>query len=361
MKKMYRTECRIPTFQQTIGKLLLTFLAFSWGVSWGRPTSAQISATTATEVPARESIADSNLATIVFAASASTRASWSQSDSETIVGRIVDFNASNIIYQLPPDQALKTRNSSDVSKVAFEWLSKDAVGAHEAFESGNYSEVIRLGKLAIASGLLPSWQQRLLVARMVESFWQLNQKVIAGKLFLSLLKDSSPPLAYASAPLIWQPTKVDSAMTEAALGWVKESESIDSQLLGASWLLGTSESSDASEALQRILRQPNLMLTRLAAAQQWRVATPKEVASRFQEWRAVRDLLPVAFQSGPTFTIAEKLERASLPSEALDEYIRIIALEPQKSYASRFARKRAAEILRSLNRTEEVNRLLPSS
>ncbi len=358
---MSRTECQFLKASSTIRRLLLTLLAFLWCVSWGRPISAQTPAATATEVPARESIAESNLATIVFAASASTRTSWSQSDSETIVGRIVDFNASNIIYQLPPDQTLKTRNSSDVSKVAFEWLSKDAAGTHEAFESGNYSEVVRLGKLAIASGLLPSWQQRLLVARMVESFWQLNQKVIAGKLFLSLLKDSSPALAYASAPLIWQPTKVDSAMTETALGWVKESESIDSQLLGASWLLGTSESTLASEALQRISRQPNVLLARLAAAQQWRVATPKEVASRFQDWRAVRDRLPVAFQSGPTLTIAEKLERASLPSEALDEYIRIIAVEPQKSYASRFARKRAAEILRSLNRTEEANRLLPSS
>jgi hypothetical protein len=312
-------------------------------------------------VPSRESIAESGLATIVFNATASPRTSWSQSDSETIVGRIIDFNAASIIYQLPPDETMKTRNAIDVTKISFEWLSEEAAGANKAFESGSFSEVIRLGKLAIAGGQLPSWQQRFLVAKMVEAFWQSNQKVIAGKLFLSLLKDSSPPLVYASAPLIWQPTKVDSAMTEVALNWVNESESFDSQLLGASWLLGTSDSSGAIEALQRVSRQPNLLLARLATAQLWRVATPKEVASKFLEWRSVRDLLPVGLQVGPTLTIAEKLERASLQAEALDEYIRIIAVEPSKSYASILAKKRASEILRSLNRPEEANRILPSS
>jgi hypothetical protein len=354
-------------------RLLLRFLGFSWAGRWAGlwtglwiglwalPVFAQNSGTTATVVPSRESIAESSLSTIVFNATASPRTSWSQSGSETIVGRIVDFNAANIIYQLPPDETLKTRNANDVTKITFEWLSEDASEANKAFESGSFADVIRRGKLAIAGGQLPSWQQRFLVTKMVEAFWQSNQKVIAGRLFLSLLKDTSPPLVYAWAPLIWQPTKVDSAMTEVALVWIKESESFDSQLLGASWLLETSDSSGAIEALQRVTRLPNLQLARLATAQLWRVATPKEVASKFQEWRSVRDLLPVALQLGPTLTIAEKLERASLQTEALDEYIRIIAVEPSKSFASMLAKKRASEILRSLNRPEEANRLLPSS
>lgn len=360
-EKMYPTECRIPTIQLKNRRLMLRFLAILWIGLWAFPVSAQTSGTTATVVPSRESTAESTLATITFNAIASPRTSWSQSDSETTVGRIVDFNAANIIYKLPPDDSLKTRNAIEVTKITFEWLSEDAAGANKAFESGSFSDVIRLGKLAIAGGQLPSWQQRFLVAKMVEAFWQSNQKVIAGKLFLSLLKDSSPSLVYASAPLTWQPTKMDSATTEVALGWVKESESYDSQLLGASWLLGTSDSSGAIEALQRVSRQPNVHLARLATAQLWRVATPKEVASKFQEWRTVRDLLPVALQLGPTLTIAEKLERASLQAEALDEYIRVIAVEPPKSYACILAKKRASEILRSLNRPEEAKRLLPST
>jgi len=361
---MLPRECRIPGIQFIFQNLLLTILSISlidcWSFSLFAQTATGETTPDATVVPSRESIAESSLSTIVFSAPGASIASWTPADPESIVGRVVDFNASNIVYHSSPDGVLRTRPSGDVAKISFQWLSEEGTAAQVAFESGEYAEVIRLGKLAIAGGKLSSWQQRLLVAKMVDAFWLSNQRVIAGKLFLSLIKDSSPLLVYASAPLIWQPAKIDSTMIEAAMGWMKDSESVDAQLLGASWLLGTSNSTEAIETLQKISRQSNVQLARLATAQQWRVATPKEVANKFLEWRAVRDLLPVALQLGPTLTIAEKLERASLQPEALQEYIRIIAIELPTSQGSDFAKQRAAEILRSANRPEEANKLLTS-
>jgi hypothetical protein len=342
-----------------------SFLALSLAVFLSTGSLTQVFAQVATTVPPRESMVESTLTKIDFMAAKSSQATWTIPEPETVQGRVVDFNGSNIVYQIPPDESLRTRPSSDVAKLTFQWAADEAAAAQVAFDNRAYAEGIRLGKNAIASGNLPSWQQRLLVAKMVDAFWWSNQRVLAGKLFLSLIKDSSPLLVYTSAPLIWQSTKMDSvltdAATEAATGWLKESGSLDAQLLGASWLLGTSSTTEAIEVLEKISQQSNVQLARLATAQQWRVATPKEVAKKYTEWRAVRDLLPVALQAGPTLTIAEKLERASLQSDALQEYIRILAIEPGNSHSSEIARKQAVEILRSLNRPDEANKLLTSS
>jgi len=315
---------------------------------------------TSTEVPAFESDGKTDNATLVFIVSNDPAKSWAEAEPETIEAKVLNFNSASIVYQLLPDLSMRNRPSNAVGKVIFSWATKDAVDADLAFRNGQYPEVIRLGKAAISSGKLPNWQQRFLVAKMVDSFWQINQKVIAGNLFLSLLKDSAPRLIYDSAPLLWQTTKVDAAMTEAANAWLKDTESKDAQLLGASWLLGTSGSSEAKSILENISQDSDTFLARLATAQLWRIATPKDVATKYVDWQSIRDSLPVPIQIGPTLAIADKLERASLPGQALQEYVRLIAIQENQPSILRLAQERAAEILRSLNRVDEANLILKS-
>jgi len=316
---------------------------------------AQVETQVETVVPAFESQGKASMATIVFRAASFSSSQWSQAEPETLKARIVDFNATSIIYKLSTDSSIENRPSNTIDSIVFSWGANEAAEADRSFASGHYTEVIRLGKTVVSGGKLPSWQQRLLVAKMVDAFWMQNQRVIAGKLFLSLLKDSAPEIVYEFAPLVWQTTKIDSAMAEVAEAWLKETESRDAQLLGASWLLGTPRLDPAKVILEKLSLDSDSPVSQLATAQLWRLATPKEVINKYEDWKMSRDRLPVFLQMRPSVAIAEKLERSSLKTQALQEYLRVVGLASMHTSVDRQARARAADILRSLNRADEAN------
>jgi hypothetical protein len=249
---------------------------------------------------------------------------------------VVDIDARDLHFLDAASGQTRRMPSSEIQAIEAEWSNDSAKQAHAAFVNGELAKVPLLVPPIIASGETPRWQQKLLAMEMCESLLALGQIGNAGRVFVSLAKESLPPLMYAALPLNWFHDRPDGRLIEQAQAWLKMEKPEVAPLLGASWLLLSVSQDEARQQLERIAGERGPVLGALAASQLWRLATPQEVTARVGNWRKVRSTLLLPLQLGPTIILADKLERVGRKSEALQEWLWAKRLvPPAHPYATR--------------------------
>ncbi len=286
--------------------------------------------------------------------------SWEQPASQPMAAVILDMDAQYVTVVSEDNPRPRKIPSKSLVAVEVEWPNEDSRKAHQAFLTGDHRTSIRTAQSIIASGTIPRWQQKFLAAEMTESLMALNQTANAARVFLSLAKESPPPLLWASAPVRWLNHPSDPALLTLCRDWLSTNQDPVAQLISGSWLLNESESAAAKSALERLAASnatdPVSQWVRpLAAAQLWRMATPVEVVERHRDWSAERDQLIPSLQFGPTAILADKLERADRKQEALAQWLRVLTWTRRNTRDSIYARHAASEILRSLAMTAKPN------
>ncbi len=251
--------------------------------------------------------------------------SWESSPVEVRTVSVIDFDDRDLVIVDASGSRVKL-DSKQLQAVEVAWQSETAKSAHEAFVARDYPRSIEMTKSAIGENVIPRWQQKILAAEMTESLVGLKQFGAAGRVFVSLCKESPPYFLYALVPLNFTSERPDAVLLEQANEWLGNSGSEVAQLLGASWLIGTSNEAGAKATLEKLIRSKNLAVSHFALAQRWRWADPKEVVESFATWKIQRDRFLPPIQLGPTMTIAFKLERVNLKDAALDEWLRAFKL-----------------------------------
>ncbi len=241
------------------------------------------------------------------------------------------------------------------------WANASGEKIHRWFFERHYQSVVKNGKEAINSGL-PRWQQRVILAEMIESYSAMGKPNLAGILFVSLAKEDCPQLLLATIPLPWG----EMSFAEADLSriqslsedWIAhESDAV--QLLGAAWLISGAKRLNAIDTLERLAKNAkNPIVSAYARVQLWRTVPPAEILSeRLPRWLAERDKLLLPLQAGPTMLLAERLQQAGLSNLAIPEWLRIATMHGDRYHLATKAISKASAGLRSAGRIEEADRV----
>ena len=205
---------------------------------------------------------------------------------------------------------------------------------------------------------MPRWQQRVILAEMIESRSALGAPDAAGKLFSFLAKLNPPQLLIATIPIPWGSETLDANLPKIqrlAEEWIlDENEAV--QLMGAAWLLSGQKRAIAIESLENLAKNSKSQILRsYAKAQLWRTTPPAELISdRYPKWLAERDSLLLPIQAGPTMLLAERLAQAGQPVLAISEWLRIATLHADRYHLASKAILKAVAALRTLGRNEEA-------
>jgi hypothetical protein len=223
------------------------------------------------------------------------------------------------------------------------WKLEAFAEVHQLYAAGKFSEVLQQGQAALKLSGVPRWQQRLLVAEMVQSACAMGQRAVAGRVFGYLAKDSPPDLLLATIPLPWadEALNAGNAIAAEAAKWM-EDESDAMKLLGASWSLSGPLRPRAMEILQTLTKSESPILAGYAKAQLWRTVPPDSIRSgELPKWIELRDALPLASQAGPTVLLGMRLEQAGEKEMAIAEWLRVATLHPDRFHLHRMAIERA--------------------
>jgi hypothetical protein len=283
---------------------------------------------------------------------------WEIPRPEPVSALIKDIDEQNIVCMVDGSSTPTKLPSARLQAIDVAWGTQSAVAAHAAYMNDDFLKAIELAKKTIAEGNLPRWQQKILAAEITDSLIGLGQTSSGCRVFISLCRESPAPLLYESAPLNWTSQRGSTELDQLAREWMQPERAPIERLLGASWLLRSTESAAAQSWLEQLSRSKTPVISELATAQFWRVELPNRVADRYQEWSTFRDRMLLPLQVGPTITIADKLERAGHAEKALQEWLRIIALHPAHRSEVRNARDSAGALLAKLGRADEARKLL---
>ncbi|MBX3423851.1 MAG: hypothetical protein KF752_20025 [Pirellulaceae bacterium] len=284
---------------------------------------------------------------------------WSAPSSQMMSGRIVQFNATDLVIEVGDDsdsQQVKRRTfpSQLVQRVDAFWSDPAIAQAVERFDQQQYPEFIAALRVADLNNV-PDWQQLILLGKVVQAMHTVGGPAAAGKHFLTLA-DSAPDMLYAVMPLCWQVTDIDRNVNQAAQEWLK-SEVPAAQLMGASWLALGPQSQAAQEALKKLQSSARGVIAKLATIQSWRLVPPPDTMASLEQWFVDRDRLLLPLALGPTEFLADRLTRLGQVELALGEWLRIPVLHAEQPSRCGAALERAAKILESAERTSEAERI----
>jgi hypothetical protein len=266
-------------------------------------------------------------------------------------GRIVNFDDGQLLIELLSGEGERLP-SGQVQSLSIAWSEPALVNAMGFFERREYRQAI--SALDEARKGLPTWKQRFVIEKIVQAAVALDNERTAGILFLNLAASKPPALIYGSMPLCWTVREVPRPLADEARNWLK-SEDEAAQLLGASWLLFGAERDAAAKTLARLKASNNPSIAQLAVAQGWRLTPPPETLAQLPGWFKFRDGLPEALQLGPTEFLADRLQRIGEVDLAIGEWSRIATKHRERYDRALRALTSAADNLKRLQRTAEVD------
>jgi len=284
---------------------------------------------------------------------------WDAIDSKQELGIVLEWNSKSVVLVRPNAERETSIPGDLVSRMEPNWTDPAGRDFHNLFADREFTAAIKLGSEAIKKPGIPVWQQRIILAEMIESMTALGKPRLACQLFVSLAKENSPQLLLSTIPVSWGDEKLEGdAVTiqpKAAELLLSENEAI--QLLGASWLLSGAQRPLAIETLASLSKSKTPWIASYARCQLWRIVPPAEIrSSLIPRWIAERDRIPFALQAGPSTLLAHRMAQAGEPMLAASEWLRIATLHSDRYHFANRAWTKAIDSLDTLGKKEDAAR-----
>lgn len=258
-----------------------------------------------------------------------------------IAGDIVDYTGREIVIKLDNGREMK-RPASTVAEIETIW-QPDKLEADRLMAERQYSAAREKYTAAVKRDKRP-WARRLMVARIVRCYRELDQYEPAVRLFLALVSEDADTPYFDEIPLVWLTMEPAVAVREAADGWLADGRPV-ARLLGASHLLTTARRRDALEQLELLTREKDARLAILATAQYWRASVATADADRVAGWqRRVADV-PDALRAGPWWVIGRAWARLGDVERAALAMLHVPVLYPGERALSADALFSAGQLL----------------
>ncbi len=285
--------------------------------------------------------------------------SWEPGRSIELRGVLVEWEPTRLVLVRKDAKGPTTFPGDQVIGIDPGWKEESFADVHRHFMEHRFAEVISEGQSILKTPSVPRWQQRLIVAEMVQSACALGQWQVAGKVYGYLAQDTSPQVLLSVIPLPWSDELLTAGkgMREPAAEWLQRSEP-EMQLLGASWLVGSEQNGLAIEMLKRLSNHESSLVSNYAQAQLWRGVPPSEIESTyFGKWVALRDTMPLALQAGPTMLLGHRLEQSGAWELAVAEWLRIASLYGDRYHLKSRAIERAIAACSTAGATDQAGRI----
>lgn len=282
---------------------------------------------------------------------------WDAVDSTQETGIILEWSSKNVVLVRPEAQRETTLLGDSVSRIEPAWTDPSASEFHTLFVNREFTAAIKVGAEAIKKTGTPVWQQRLMLAEMVDAMMAIGKPSLACKLYVSLAKENSPQLLMSTIPLSWGNEKLeldtDKIQPNASDWLLSDNEAI--QLLGASWLVSGNKRPLAIETLTNLSKSKTAWIASYARCQLWRVAPPAEIRSNLlPKWIAERDRIPHALQPGPSMLLAYRMSQSGESALAASEWLRIATLHSDRYHFANNAWLKAIETLDAIGKKEDA-------
>lgn len=231
---------------------------------------------------------------------------------QTLRGQLLQYDERGIALRLDSGRVL-SYPTSRVEKVGA-ILSEPHQFAEQALDERRYSEAVEQFRRA-QQRESRQWALSRIDSGLVRALSSAGQFAEAGEAFLNISERRTDAEVMAMAPLVWQSEqKPRPEAIRQARQWLHDDRPV-ARLLGASWLLQTTDGEAAEKVLDQLATDPEQRVSWLARAQLWRL--PKEQdADEIARFRALIDKMPEPIRAGPQFMLGLAYQRANQPVDA---------------------------------------------
>ncbi|MCA9080734.1 MAG: hypothetical protein KDA58_09260, partial [Planctomycetaceae bacterium] len=200
------------------------------------------------------------------------------------------------------------------------------------------------------------WVQREQRAWLMRCAYRRDDRSTAAAEFLEILKTDPQTTHWAMAPLIWHPVALSLGQQAQAKSWLVSS-AVETQLLGASWLLqDPMYGKPAQRVLDELARNTNPVISQLARTQQWRIGSSGSDLNELMldGWKRDLERLPEHLRAGPTMLIARGFAQLRDDRQAAAEYLWLPLVYADHEPLAARACLEAAEAFRRSGLTHEA-------
>ncbi|WP_146118683.1 tetratricopeptide repeat protein [Blastopirellula marina] len=280
----------------------------------------------------------------------------SDGDSPTQVrGTVVDFSGQTLVLQTRAG-----RTSIPTAKV--QSIQTDYGPSYQQglklLATSQSNEAVRAFEAAAAAESRP-WVRREILANQAIALHNAGRIVEAGNTFLKIVEDDPQTVHLDAIPLAWFGLPPDFERDRAARTWLTM-PSPHAQLLGASWLLGTSDRSQAIEILGTLRRSNLPQIALLAEAQLWQTKIVTVTADEVAQWekQLAAGILRGAALAGPTLVVGKAWRQLDNDAQAALTLMRPPILYPDHRPVAAESLVQAGRSLERSGKTEDARRVI---
>lgn len=270
------------------------------------------------------------------------------------VGEIVDWNG----RQLTVRRVGNREESIEAGRVVDVQTAVTAAekSANEEFTQQHYDAALK-GFQAAYSEEKRAWVRRRILARSVWCLRNTDRMEQAIDLFLRLDREDPTSQYFDAAPLTWFTVPLSSALERKASALVAAQQTPLAKLIGASWLLPTSQRPTSLAVLQNLITADDPRVASWADAQLWRSQVVTVTADTASRWRDRLLRMPTEIQFGPAFVLGQAYSRLKQTEEASLLFLRAPILQPLDRQLAAQGLIAAARELEAMDRGADAARL----
>lgn len=203
-----------------------------------------------------------------------------------------------------------------------------------------------------------NWLRRLLLAREAMCYAAEGQVRYAGEAFLSVVRSDPTTPYFAAIPLPWARSRGGPDVEQAAAEWLNQRDLPAARLMGAAWLLGSSQRAVALETLRQLAGDTDPRVARLAEAQLWRAEYVTSSPDEVTRWWDRVAAMPAELRYGPYYVLGLAFEQHGRHEEAALAWMRVPILHSDQYPLAAASLWQAAGALEQAGQAKEAGGLL---
>ncbi len=268
-------------------------------------------------------------------------------------GDIQEYTGKELTIRTSSD--LRTFDSKNVTRVETPRSDRHEQ-AEKQFAAGKLKVALPLYSQALEGQTEPRrWVRREILSRIALCQQGMGNHEMAADYFLTLLADDPHALHLDCIPLAWWPEQPTAAFERKAKQWLESNHSAEA-LLGASYLLTTSQRTAAVEKLSALKQDKDARIAALARTQSWRTV-PNMTDRTFTDWKEDLERMPQPFRYGAYFLLGAAYARQAQGDQAALYSLRVPILYPRQQALAARALLEAGRTLEKAGQPREAEGL----
>ncbi|MBA4016249.1 MAG: hypothetical protein C0483_03580 [Pirellula sp.] len=268
-----------------------------------------------------------------------------------VSGRILDYTGAALVLEastggkqtIPGGQVVEVRSTWTPEQTAGDelWRRRDYAAAQAKYAAAYAAEPRR-------------WAKRFVQSKLIACLREQDRWEPAAEEFLRLVRDDPATPYFDVIPLPWTTAAPSPTLEVKARAWSADASSNVAPLLGASFLMATSERTAAMKRMRELALDGDKRIALLAEAQLWRSAAVTADNGAVESWERLLDKLPEALRAGPALVVGRAWAQRNEPERAALLLLRVPILYDDQHRLAAEALWSGGQMLEKLSQPAEA-------